>query len=140
MAGNLTNYGEEYNVKNAMTGSFTVMLYNNATDAASDTTDLANITTEPTAGSYTRQTATFVANSSGGNWQTENSSGIPFDVTGTNDSVDAYAIVANFVSTEAGDSTATDHIIATGFLSKTRDLSQNDTFTLNAGSVGVSFD
>ena len=140
MAAVLTNIGEEYVVKNAATGSFDVLLYNDTTDAAGDTTDLAALTTEPSDGNYVRQTATFVAAAANGDWKSSNDTEISFDVGSTTGTVDAYAIVANFQSTEAGDSAATDHIIVTGSMSQSRDLSQIDILNFTAGTVGVSFD
>ena len=140
MAAVLTNIGEEFVVKNAATGTFNILLFNDATDAASDTTDLANLSTEPSDGNYVRQTATFVAANEGGNWQSANDAEVSFDVTNTTGTVDAYAIVANFTSTEAGDGTATDHVILTGTMSQSRDLSQIDVLNFATGTVGVSFD
>ena len=142
MAAVLTNIGEEFNAKNSLEGTFTVLLYNDSTDAASDTTDLSDITTEPTDGNYARQSTSFGAAKLSGDWGTANSAGFSFDLTGAVNTaggiVDAYAIIANFTSTEAGDSTATDHIISTGLLSQNRDLAQIDTLDIAADSVGFS--
>lgn len=138
MAANLTNIGEEYVLKNDVRGSFSVLLYNDATDGATDSFDISNLTTEPTDGFYSRQSTSFTASNPSGNWQIANSSDLVFNVTDTTGSVDAYAIVANFTSAEAGDGSATDHIIVTGALSMTRDLTQIDTLTLSSGGVGFS--
>lgn len=142
MAAVLTDIGEEYVLKNNLdAASLTVGLYNDATDTAGDTTDLADLTTEPSDGNYVRQsmTAELVDNTSQ-NWQFQNNAQISFDVTDTTGTVDSYFIVANFTSTDASDGSATDHIIATGALSQSRDLSQIDTLNLAGGSVGASLD
>lgn len=140
MPANLTNVGEEYVLKNDVNGSYTVLLYNDSTDAATDSFDLANMTTEPSDGNYARQTITFILSNPTGSWQAANNSDVVFDTSNTTGSVDAYAIVSNFTSEEAGDASAQDHIIVTGALAQTRDLSQIDTLTLSAGGVGLSLD
>ena len=74
----------------------------------------------------------------GGDWEVNNDSQVSFDVTSTTGTVDAYFIVVNFQAVDTADGSATDHIIATGQLSQSRDLSQIDTLNLAAGSVGIS--
>ena len=57
MASLLNDLGEEYIAKNGLPTSVTVGLYNDATDSFSETNDIADLTTEPSDGNYTRQTA-----------------------------------------------------------------------------------
>ena len=140
MAAHLTDIGEEYVIKNDVRGAVTVLLFNDTTDAATDAFDLADVTSEPADGNYARQTANFVATNPSGNWQVANDADLVFDVGNTTGSVDAYAVVATFTSEEAGDGSATQHIIVTGALSLTRDLTQIDTLTLSTGGVGFSLD
>lgn len=139
MAAILTDLGEEYTLETALSGvSLTVGLYDDSTDAISDTNDIADITTEPNDGNYVRQTITIELADVSGNWTARNSAAITFDVTNTTGSVDSYFIVANFTADDTGDAGATDHLIATGSLSQIRDLSQIDTLNVSAGSVGYS--
>jgi hypothetical protein len=140
MAALLNDLGEEYTIKNGLTGSsFIVGLYNDSTDSFSDTDDLADLTSEPSDGNYARQTSvTLAASDNSGDWQADNDSQISFDVTSTTGTVDSYFIAVNFQASDTSDGSPTDHIIATGALSQSRDLSQIDTLNLAAGSVGIS--
>lgn len=142
MSAILTKVGEEWLIKtNADAASLDVGLYNDGTDAIGDGDDLAQITTEPGDGNYARQTGVaFSASASGTDWQFDNDAQVSYDVANTTGSVDSYFIVANFLSAEAGDSVAQDHLIATGALSQSRDLTQIDTLNLAAGSVGASLE
>lgn len=142
MAANLTNIGEEYALETALEGvSLTVGLYNDGTDGATDTFDLADLTTEPEDGNYSRQTITGTLEKNGdGHWQVVNSSQVSFDVSDTTGTVDAYFVVANFQSDDASDGSATDHIIITGSLAQSRDLSQLDTLNISASGVGAEID
>ena len=142
MAAVLTNIGEEYVMKNNVDGaSLTVGLYNDGTDALSDTSDLANLTTEPAGSAYARQTDTYAVTQNGSsNAQADNNNQLTYDTSDSTQAVDAYFIVANFQSSFNGDSSATDHIIATGLLSQSRDLSSVDTLNIAAGSAGFDLD
>ena len=141
MARILTVFGEEYTVKTNLEGAtLTIGLYNDSTDTIADGDDLAAITTEPSDGNYVRQSITVETVNSGGNWTARNTSSFSFDTTNTTGTVDSYFVVANFQSTEAGDGSATDHLIATGALSQSRDLSQIDTLNIPSGSVGYYLD
>jgi len=142
MAAILTDLGEEYTLETALAGvSLTVGLYNDSTDAVSDTDDISDLTSEPSDGNYARQSDTFNLSDNGsGNWQLDNDNQLTFDVTNTTGTVDSYFIVANFQADDTGDGSATDHMIATGSLSQSRDLSQIDTLNVSAGTVGFSLD
>jgi hypothetical protein len=137
MAHQLTNIGEEWSLKTNLDGaSVSILVYNDATDDPGDADDLSAITTEPSDGNYSRQSATltFAVKSSDGAAVT--SAQVSFDMTDTTASVDSYGIVANFESTTAGDSGAQDHLVATGALSQTYDLSNLDTLNVSAETMG----
>ena len=140
MASLLTDLGEEYALETALNGvTLTVGLYNDGTDAITDTDDLAALTTEPAGASYARQSDTFALVDNGsGNWQLDNDTQLTFDTSDSSNTVDSYFIVANFTADDTGDASVTDHMIATGALSQSRDLSQIDTLNIDAGSAGFS--
>lgn len=137
MARILTDLGEEFTLKNNMEGVAVIVgLYNDSTDTITDTDDLAQVTTEPSDGNYTRQSATLTLTDDG-DWAAVTSAQTSFDVTSTTGNVDSYFVVANFQATDTGDGTANDHLIGTGALSQSRDLSQIDTLNISAGNIGV---
>lgn len=141
MSAVLTNIGEEWYAKHAGEGaSVSVGLYNDSTDAASDTTDLGDLTTEPTGSAYARQSDTLTASNQNTNWGPVTSSKLTFDTSDSSQSVDAYFLTATFTSTEAGDGGNTEHIIATGLLSQSRNLSDVDQFEIEAGTAGFMVD
>jgi len=135
----LTDIGEEYYAKNDV-GASNVDggLYNDSTDAISDTDDLAAIGTEPTGASYARQVTEVSVADLSGDWGFDNDNQEQWDTSDSTQTVDGYFLVANFASAEAGDGgTATDHLIATGALSQSRNLSDIDTLKISAGGLGV---
>jgi hypothetical protein len=140
MASILTDLGEEYMIKNNLdSASFDVGLYNDSTDAISDSDDLASITTEPSDGNYTRQSSIAMgASDISGDWGVDNDSQISFDVTNTTGTVDSYFFVANFQAEDTADGSSTDHLIVTGSLSQSYDLSNVDTLDISAGTAGVT--
>jgi hypothetical protein len=78
-----------------------VLLYDDATDALTDASDVGDVTTEPTDGNYTRKTLTL----DGANLTLEVASGdvrvtgtVTFDVTDTTGTVDAWATVVSLQS------------------------------------------
>lgn len=136
----LVNIGEELLMKNNMDGlSHDVGLYNDSTDAITDTDDLAAITTEPSGASYARQTSTYAVRDISGNWGFDNDSQLTFDTSDSSQAVDGSFLVHNFASVDAGDGgTAQDHLIGTAALSQSRDLSQIDTLEIGIGDSGVT--
>ncbi len=139
MAALLTDLGEEYVLETALAGvTVTIGLYNDSTDAISDTDDLDALTSEPTDGNYARQTDTVELADVSGDWTARTSAEVSFDVTNTTGTVDSYFIMVSFQADDTGDSAAADHLIATGALSQSRDLSQIDTLNIAAGSIGFS--
>lgn len=127
----LTDIGEEHFVKNGLQVSFSMGLYDDDTDAVSDTTDLPLSSEADNANSYARQSVTI------GSTETDNYSGdwgfqvsVSFDTsTNSETSIDGTFAVVNFASEETGDGgSATDHLHSThGPFGTQRDLSNIDT-------------
>jgi hypothetical protein len=137
MAHVLTDLGEEYTLETALEGvSVTIGLYNDSTDSIAEGDDLAAITTEPTGSTYAQQSATLTLSDDNGDWKAAISAQITFDVSACSASVDSYFIKASFQADDTGDGGSTEHLICTGALSQTRDLSQIDTLNVSAGTVG----
>lgn len=133
----LTDLGEEYLVKNDVTASdVDTGLYNDGTDTIGDGDDLAAISTEPGGSAYARQNTAVSAADLSGDWGVDNDSELSYDTSDSSQTVDAYFFVANFQASDTGDSTATDHLIATGALSQSRDLTDIDTLKISAGGIG----
>lgn len=142
MAAILTDLGEEWMIKNNLdTVSVDVGLYNDSTDSIADGDDLAAISSEPSDGNYVRQTGEALSASDiSGDWGTDNDSVITFDVTNTTGTVDSYFFVYNFQASDTGDGAANDHLVLTGSLSQSYDLSNVDTLEISAGTAGVTVD
>lgn len=109
--------------------SLDVLLYDDSTDDLADSDDIGDISTEPDSGNYSRQS--FDLDSSdvelteeGGDVRATVT--VTFDVTDTTETIDAYALVANFTSDVVGDaSTAGNHLVTSATVEE-RDLGQND--------------
>lgn len=140
MASILTDLGEEWMITNNLdSASVDVGLYDDSTDSISDTDDVADITTEPSDGNYTRQSGIDVSASDiSGDWGIDNDGTVTFDVSGTTGDVDSYFFVVNFQANDTGDSSATDHLVVTGSLSQSYALSNLDTLEISAGTAGVT--
>lgn len=144
----LTNLGEEFMIKNDMSAvSYDIGLYDDSTDGLTDTSDIGDITTEPSNGNYSRVTgAGFSANDISGNWGIDNDSLISFDFSdalegGANDQdVDTVFVVANFQASDTGDGSATDHLIANPALTQTRSIGSIDTLEIQAGDLEIKVD
>ena len=116
-------------------GTLEVLLYNDSTDNLSESSDVGDVTTEPTAGNYTRQTVNFdtwdLTLSVDGSGDLQADGSVTFDTLDTGNTVDGYALVASFqsdvVNAEAG---ANDHIIASATFGTT-DLSNFSDVTVN---------
>lgn len=148
MPDQLNNYGEEFCQKLiwasdqiSRPANLEVLLYDDSTDNLGDGDDLNAISTEPTDGNYQRQQIAFDSSSftvqadGSGNWEAEMLD-VVFDVINSTGDVDGYAVLANFQSEEAGDSSANDHVIMTGSLDQSYPLSKSDRITTqNGGSV-----
>lgn len=136
----LTDIGEEFVAENNLDGtSITVGLYNDATDTLGDGSTLGDITTEPTGGSYARQTTTTTSAQISGDFGIDNDNGVTFDTSDSDQTVDAVFVVVTFTSdTVAGDTGDTDHLIAAGDLSQSRDLSSVSTLEIAAGDLDIT--
>jgi len=134
----LTDLGEEWYTKtNADGATLTLGLYNDGTDAISDTDDVAAITTEPSGSAYARQSTAVSAADLSGDWGFDNDNQEQFDTSDSTQTVDGYFLIATFQASDTGDGSAQDHLIATGALSQSRNLSDIDTLKISAGGIGV---
>lgn len=138
----LTNIGEEWLVENNIDGvTVTVGLYEDATDTLGEASVLTDITTELAGAAYNRQSDTIGTTQIGGNYGADNDSQIVFDTSDSSQTVDAAFIVVNFQSdTVAGDGSATNHLVAAGDLSQSRDLSQVSSVEIAAGDLEITLD
>lgn len=140
MASILTDLGEEWMITNNLDSTTVdVGLYNDSTDSISDTDDISSISTEPSDGNYSRVSSVALSASDiSGDWGVDNDSQISFNVSGTTGTVDSYFFVANFQANDTGDGSSTDHLVLTGSLSQSYDLSNVDTLDISAGTSGVT--
>jgi len=116
-----------------------VLLYNDSTDDLGEASDIGDITSEPAAGNYTRQSVSFdstdlsLSVDGSGNLKVEGS--VTFDTLDTGDTVDGYALVASFTSDVVNAETGSnDHIIASATFGTT-DLSNFSDVTVNFQDV-----
>jgi len=120
MANELTNAGEEYVVENNTNMSLIQI-------------------SEPTGGSYARQSSTVTTLQIGSDFGFDNDSQLSFDVSDSSQTVDHAAFIVNFQSdTVAGDGSANDNLIGYAALSQSRDLSQIDTLNIPAGDLELT--
>lgn len=138
----LTNVGEEWYTENNVNGATVfVGLYNDTTDSLGETSVIGDITTIPGGASYSRQSDTVTTLQISGNFGFDNDSQISFDTSDSTQTVDAAYIVVNFESdTVAGDSGASDNLVAAGDLSQSRNLSDIDTLNIAAGDLEITID
>jgi len=113
-----------------------ILLYDDSTDALTDSSDIGDINTEPTDGNYTRQTVTLDSSDLtfsvvDGDLRAE--AMLSFDVENTTGTVDAWGAVVDFQSDVVNAEGAQNpHLIATAlFLDGSRDLSNYLTFDLD---------
>jgi hypothetical protein len=147
MTTQLHDTGEEWIMDEAFgggtgTSSVSVGLFNDASDSLSDSSDISNINTEPTGSAYGRQSVTlgsgFTTQDNSGNWEALMDD-TTFDTSDSDQSVDSYFVIVNFDSDDAGDGgTATDHLLFTGSLDQTYDLSSVDSFTLSSSGISIN--
>jgi len=118
-----------------------VGLFHDGTDQLTNGAILDDITTEATGASYSRGTVTLGTDftallNSNENWQID-VNGVPFDATDSDESVNAYFLIANFESNETSDFNNGPHLIWSGLLDREYDLSGMGTFTLNGASLTI---
>jgi len=140
----LHQHGEEFMQDLVISSgkTFDIGLYNDSTDSLSDTSDVADITTEPAGAAYARQSdaaSGFTASLSGGDIQIEGTSQT-FDVSDSTQTVDSVFVVVNYQSdVVTSDGSATDHLYYTNSLDQSYDLSQFDsTVDLNPTKLTLS--
>ena len=122
--------------------SVDIGLYNDATDALADSSDVGNITTEPAGSAYARQSASFgttdfTNQDNSGDWETIIADQT-FDTSDSSQNVDAYFVVINFTSDDTGDTSATDHLLFTGSLDQEYNLNDIDSFTLSGAGLSLT--
>jgi len=128
-----SNLGEEWAQKNAFdrrdldrNTSVRVLLYDDDVDELDDTSDVGDITTEPTDGNYERQSIDldsddFSLTIEDGLLRVEGD--VTFDVDGTTGTINATAVVSDFQSTVVNDETeAEEHLL----YSSTIDIGSQD--------------
>jgi len=127
----LHQHGEEFMQDLVISSgkTFQIGLYNDSTDTLSDTSDVADITTEPSGSAYSRQSdaaSGFTASLSGGDIQIAGNTQT-FDVSDSSQTVDSVFVVVNYQSdVVTSDGSATDHLYYTNALDQSYDLSQFD--------------
>jgi len=114
--------------------------------------DLTDITTEPTQddgqgneATYTRQTVQFASEfdvylNADGNWEAQISVDPTFDVSGNTESVMSYFVAVEFGSTESTNGEGDIHLLWTGPLNQRYDLRKMDEFTKEGAFVGIDGD
>ncbi|WP_330633732.1 hypothetical protein [Halocatena halophila] len=156
MAENITTVGAEFLIKVLITEeatkptNTTIGLFDNQTESTSlytvdsgdvtitESTDVGDITTEPSDGNYARLSYAFgttdfsSTTNANGNWQA-NFSEKTFDVANTTGYADSYFEVVSF--TAGGESSANDHLLTFGPLLD----SQGNQMRIDLGSA-TSFD
>lgn len=139
----LTDLGEEYTIKNGLDAiTVNVGLYNDSTDSLSDSSDVGDITTEPSNTNYSTQSVTFTAADISGNWGVDNDSQFQFDFSDqtTSENVDTAYVSYSFQASDTGDTSANEHLLANPALSQTRDIGSIDTLSVNAGDLQIRLD
>lgn len=138
MASFATDWGEEwYTDTNVDGATVTVGLYNDSTDSLGESSDVADVTTEPSGAAYARQSSAVTTTTISGDYGPDNDSDLVFDTSDSSQTVDHAFIIVNFQSSRAGDGSATDHIVAVDALDSSRDLSSVDSVTISAGNLSI---
>jgi len=113
-----------------------ILLFNDATDSLSDSSDIGDISSEPTSGNYTRQNVTLDTSE----WTLSVQSGDlrvqgtpQFDTTNTTETVDAWAAVVDLQSDVVNsEGSQNPHLLASAtFASGSRDLNPVDTVNVD---------
>jgi len=112
-----------------------VLLYDDSTDNLSESSDVGDITTEPTDGNYARQTVSLdssdISLSVDGSEDLQADGSVTFDTLDTGDTVDGYALVVEFQSDVVNSETESNpHILASATFGETN-LSNFSDVTLN---------
>ena len=133
-----TNIGEEWYTDKSIDGTTVkVGLYNDSTDGLSDTSNVSDITTEPTGSAYSRQNSSIATKQISGDFGFDNISKLEFDVSDSDQTVDHAFIIVNFQSSVEGQSSSNDNLVAIASLDQSRDLSGLSTLTISASDLQV---
>lgn len=150
MSYGLSDYGEEFMIRKTFLenlGSVTsvqIGLYNDTTDALTDSDDTGAVTTEPSGTAYGKISKDFGTTDFTGQMPGTEVEAIisdhDFDLSDdTSGSVDSYFLTITFQANQvSSDSAQTTHLVARGALEQSYDLASVD--TLNNNSAGVSQD
>lgn len=139
----LVDLGEEYMIKNGLDAiTVTVGVYNDATDALSDTSDVGAITTEPTNTNYSTASVTLSAADLAGNWGVDNDTSFSFDFSDqtTSENVDTFYVSYSFQAVDTSDGSVNEHLIANPAMTQTRDIGSVDTIDVSAGDLEITVD
>jgi len=130
-----TDFGEKYWTRNDVRGvTFTFTLFNQSSDGLGESSDEADITTEPTGSSYSRQTDTVSFNGFGdGTHGVDNDSTMSFDTSDSSETVDHVAFIADDIN-------ATARLLHIAPLNDTRDLSNFAEITIEPGLATCKVD
>lgn len=137
----LRDFFEESVDKTNISG-LTIGLFSDNTDGLTDADDVDSITTDPNGSAYARATLSFgtsqftAESNANGNWQVVFSD-MTFDTSDSSNSVDAYYVEINFQSQETGDTSKSPHLLFTGDLDQSYDLTQIDSFTLSGAGLEI---
>jgi hypothetical protein len=149
MANELFQTGEEFAIRGIVQDSalnfnstLEITLYNQSTDALTDSSLPAEITTEPTGSNYARETIALdtaeitTEQNTNSNYQFvfEDQTLITDDST---QSVDAYAVFVTFQSDLQGDSSTDEYLFFAGNLDQEYDLGQIDEFVLRGTGLAL---
>lgn len=140
----LHQHGEEYVIDLIINSgdTYSVGLYNDSTDSLGDTSDISDISTEPSGSAYSRQddaATDFTASLVSDDVQMEGST-LTFDVSDSSQTVDSVFVVVNYTSDLiSSDGSATDHLFYTNALDQSYDLDQfSSTADLNPTTLTLS--
>jgi hypothetical protein len=150
MTTQLHDTGEEFAIKDLFRedeitkpADVSIGLFNDATDALSDTSDVGDINTEPSGAAYATQTASFSSadftsqDNASGNWEVVIADQV-FDTSDSSQDVDAYYVEVTFQAEDTGDGSANAHLYWTGDLDQTYDLNSVDQFTLSGAGLEIN--
>lgn len=143
----LTNAGEEwYTVHDVPTLTITVGVYNDGSHSSGDnlgeTSDIGDVTTEPTNTNYARVSETVSGTTVSGRYGVDNDNSFSFnfsDVT-SEQWVDTFLVLYSFQSARLGDGSSTLHLVANPAMSTDRDIGSMDSLDVSAGDLEITLD
>lgn len=148
MATQLHNTGEEVIIRDFFEesvdkpNSVSIGLFSDAASTLEDGDDVENLEEEPSGAEYGPETLAFgqtdftAESNNQGNWQVVFTD-ITFDVSDSEEDVDAYYVSISFESEETNDDNPQEHLLFTGDLDQTYDLTAIDSFTLSGAGLEI---